>query len=248
MYLPEKFLFFWPTLNLLSIFKVFTMEFKKVSSVIPLSFFLFGGYTIFQLNESKVEINNTENAIRHIINERKSYIQSDRNPVVRRRIQVLAGYQPDARPIMYKNMYPKGNPPYKNFFAKKHQPLTDLNLDDDSTMDLAQDNLGPLTDRKLPDYLRNDLHKRNRVKQQILKNYQAISKDVEISKRIIQREINQGSRTEAEIKEALEALEKKKEAQEMLMEDMQVIQQAENNELQNDEGDDIENDDLDIDN
>src|SRR5690606_33005759 len=85
-----------------------------------------------------------------------------------------------------------------------------LSLNDSNTLADAHD-LDPIVDHRVPERLKEDPYKLARTKKQIKDNYDVFSREIEISKRIIEQEINNQTKTEAQLKEGLDALEKKKE-------------------------------------
>ncbi len=201
--------------------------------IIPTSVLALGGFWVFSIDETDSEIQKLETKLQLA---RRDVIQEhhvDRANQHWRRVAELDQGQAKQLVVKKENLYPYGNPPYKDLVAAStKKTIRKTKLERDSKLDEELEAMR-LTKKKkaknLPRSL-NDPVKRRKAIKMLTDTYKVFDRDIEVATQVVQDAIDNNSRTEAEINEALEAINQMKRGRQMLIEKIQVIEDAQGDE------------------
>jgi len=199
--------------------------------IIPTSILALGGFFIGTLEDAETEIEKIESKIQ---SSRADLLHDSRPAHVDMALRIEAHLQSDRgqapQLTLYKeNLYPNGNPPYKNLLvearpkvkAQKRREILDSTLREE--IEVAK--LLHKQKKKLPRSL-NDPVKRRKAIKMLADTYKIFNRDINVASQVVQDAIDNNTRTEAEINEALEAIEQMKRGRHMLIEKIQIIDEA----------------------
>lgn len=214
---------------------------------IPTSVLALGGFWVASLEEADKEIRTIENDIqitrRDILSDQ---VQRLNNEWRLKQVNTTDNGQAPQLVLYRENLYPQGNPPYKDLVGqkkkKKIKRSATANLDKKLKDELAALKLVRQKRKvNLPRSLDNPVKKRKAIKM-LADTYKIFNRDIDVATEVVQDAIDNNSRTEDEINEALEAINQMKKGRRMLIEKIQIIEEASEDDDDGDT-DDFVNDD-----
>jgi len=209
--------------------------FKKIlyaSWFIPGSLILCGGFWMGYYEHSSTELQQTENSFQR----QNRSVYSEGNTETRHKFAVSYEMKDTQSPplsIPKENLYPNGNPPYVDILSLadakygKHKKILKVNTQKDISLKNELDalKLDKNNQKELPTSLKNPEKQRQAVKM-LTDTYKVFDEHIDIATQVVNDAVANGSRTEDEINEALEAIEQMKRGRRMVIDKIQILENA----------------------
>lgn len=197
---------------------------------LPGSILIFGGFIAWSSADFQDDVQRTENHLRRL----KTGVLSDSEPIRWQYRPRAAEAQARAVQFQKENMYPYGNPPYKDILRiasrRNHKPVRKaeklINRPAELEAELEALENDQDADLQLPSSLKRDPEKRKEALKMYTDTYKVFERQIQIATEVVKDAAATGSRTEKEINEALEAIEQMKRGRRMVIDRIRVIEKA----------------------